>query len=118
MIKDLIKKSDDELKMMVIQLRVQLLENRFKAAQGDLKQTHLIKEIRKLIAKVLTVLHQRNLRIETKDYHRLSKILIEEQNKAAEVADTQPQKLSFLEQAKNKLGSLKPKIKNLTNESK
>lgn len=60
MIKDLRAKTSEELKLLIVQLRTQLMENRFKAAQGELKKTHLIREMRRLVAQTLTVLHERN----------------------------------------------------------
>lgn len=109
MLKDLRQKTDAELKMMVVQLRARLMENRFKAAQGELKETHLIRELRRLVAQVLTIMHERRLVMETKDYHHFNKILLEEQAKAAAAQTPAVKKPNFLEQAKSKLGSLRPK---------
>ncbi|MDQ0513626.1 large subunit ribosomal protein L29 [Mycoplasmoides fastidiosum] len=108
LIKDLRQKQDDELKMLVVQLRIQQMENRFQAAQGELTKTHLIRETRRLIAQVLTVLHERNLRMETKDYHRFSKIIIEENNKQA-ATEAAEAKTGLLDQVKTKLSGLKLK---------
>lgn len=66
-IKDLRNKSSADLKLLVVQLRTVLMENRFKAAQGQLNKPHVMKEVRKLIARALTVLHERNEPMETGD---------------------------------------------------
>ncbi|WP_391592146.1 LSU ribosomal protein L29p [[Mycoplasma] cavipharyngis] len=109
LIKDLRQKKDDELKLLVVQLRIQLMENRFQAAQGQLTKTHLIKEIRKLIARVLTVLHERNLRMDTKDYHRFNQMIIAENQKAQAAVGEEKNQVSFTERIKSKLGGLKIK---------
>lgn len=63
MIKDLRTKTDLELGELITKLKVQLLETRFKIANGEVENTHLQKEIRKTIAKAMTVLSERNVKI-------------------------------------------------------
>lgn len=61
--KDLRNKSDDELLKLVADLKGRLLKLRFDAANGKIEKTHLIKEIKKTIARALTILNERELNI-------------------------------------------------------
>lgn len=63
MIKDLRTKSDNELGNLISRLKVQLLEMRFKIANGEVEGVHKLKEIRKTIAMAMTVLSERNVKI-------------------------------------------------------
>lgn len=63
MIKDLRTKSDNELGNLISKLKVQLLEMRFKIANGEVEGIHKLKEIRKTIAMAMTVLSERNVKI-------------------------------------------------------
>ena len=63
MIKELQNKTDIELGQLICKLKIQLLELRFKAANGELETTHTAKEIRKTIANAMTVLSQRNVKV-------------------------------------------------------
>ncbi|MDE7088369.1 MAG: 50S ribosomal protein L29 [Malacoplasma sp.] len=63
MIKDLRTKSDNELGNLISKLKVQLLEMRFKIANGEVEGVHKLKEIRKTIAMAMTVLSERNVKI-------------------------------------------------------
>lgn len=63
MIKELQNKTDIELGQLICKLKIQLLELRFKAANGELENTHTAKEIRKTIANAMTVLSQRNVKV-------------------------------------------------------
>ncbi|WP_412032250.1 50S ribosomal protein L29 [Malacoplasma muris] len=63
MIKDLRKKTDIELGELISSLKVQLLEYRFKMANGDVEGIHKISEIKKMIATAMTVLSERNIKI-------------------------------------------------------
>jgi large subunit ribosomal protein L29 len=57
-IKDLRTKSQDELLKMVSELKGKLLALRFENATGQLAETHLIKETKRNIARVFTVLKE------------------------------------------------------------
>lgn len=57
--KDLRKKTDEELKQMVLDLKAKLLSLRFAAANGEAEKSHLMKEVRKTIARALTILNER-----------------------------------------------------------
>ncbi|MDE7433835.1 MAG: 50S ribosomal protein L29 [Mycoplasmoidaceae bacterium] len=61
MIKELNQKSNKELCTLIVKLKLQLLESRFKMAAGELEKTHKIKEIRKTIAQAFTVLNSRDI---------------------------------------------------------
>lgn len=63
MIKDLRKKTDIELGELISSLKVQLLEYRFKMANGDVEDLHKISAIRKMIATAMTVLSERNIKV-------------------------------------------------------
>lgn len=63
MIKDLRNKTDTELGELIAKLKVQLLETRFKMANGELEDISKRKEIRKTIAMAMTVLSERNVKI-------------------------------------------------------
>lgn len=63
MIKELMKKSDVELGELISTLKIQLLEYRFKMANGEVEDLHKIKETKKMIAMAMTVLSQRNIEV-------------------------------------------------------
>lgn len=65
--KDLRKKTNDELAEIVTKLKSQLLEIRFSAASGETSKANNSAEIRKTIARALTILNERELSsVETK----------------------------------------------------
>ncbi len=70
MVNDLRKKSNKELGDLIIKLKNQLLEYRFKAAVGQLEKTHKIKIVKKTIAVSFSILNERNvnLSISSHDY--------------------------------------------------
>ncbi len=61
MINELRKKSNKELGNLIIQMKAQLLEYRFKAASGSLEKTHQVKLAKKTIAMSYTILRERNV---------------------------------------------------------
>lgn len=63
MIKELQKKTNEQIGEIIVKLKLQLLESRFKFAVGEIEKTHKIKEIRKTIAQALTVLNSRKVDI-------------------------------------------------------
>lgn len=63
MIKDLRKKTDLELGDLISKLKVQLLEMRFKMANGQVNEVHKISGIKKTIAMAMTVLSERNIKV-------------------------------------------------------
>ena len=68
MIKDLRTKTDNELGSLISKLKTQLLEMRFKIANGEVEGLHKQKEIRKTIAMAMTVLSERNVKISFSTY--------------------------------------------------
>lgn len=63
MIKELRTKTDLELGELIAKLKMQLLETRFKMANGEIEGVHKRKEIRKTIAQAMTILSERNVKI-------------------------------------------------------
>lgn len=66
--KELRAKTNEELIDLVIKLKGQLLQYRFKLAHGELDKPHLIKETKKVLARIYTILTERkvNLNLLTK----------------------------------------------------
>lgn len=62
--KDLRKKTNDELAEIVTKLKTQLLEIRFSVASGETEKVANAAEIRKTIARALTILNERELQQE------------------------------------------------------
>jgi large subunit ribosomal protein L29 len=56
---DVIGKSDDELKEELIALRKEAFNLRFQTASGQLENTARVRLVRRDIARIKTVLHQR-----------------------------------------------------------
>lgn len=63
MIKDLRVKKDIELAELITKLKTQLLEIRFKVANGENKEPHTAREIKKTIAIAMTVLSERKAKL-------------------------------------------------------
>ena len=59
MIKDLRKKTTEELAELVVKLKEQLLQIRFSVANGEAEKLHTANQIRKTIARALTVINER-----------------------------------------------------------
>ncbi len=57
--KELKNKTEEELKKILSQYRESLREMRFKVAQRQLKNVREIREIKAVIARILTILNQR-----------------------------------------------------------
>lgn len=85
--KDLRKKSDTELAAIISKLKAQLLEIRFSIANGEQEKLHTIKEIKKTIARVLTILNERNVNITLKK--------VSNQKKSEAVFDTTKDKVAI-----------------------
>jgi ribosomal protein L29 len=62
-IKELNTKTSQELAILVFRLKLQLLEYRFKKQAGQLEKSHMTNEVKKTIAKAMTVLKSRNVDI-------------------------------------------------------
>ena len=58
-IKEVREKSSDELKKTVEDMKVELFDLRFARATGSIDNPMRIRELKKSIARVLTVLHER-----------------------------------------------------------
>lgn len=59
--KDLRKKSNAELAELITKCKQQLLEIRFNVANGEAEKLHVISDIKKTIARSLTILNERAL---------------------------------------------------------
>jgi ribosomal protein L29 len=60
---ELLNKSNEELCSLVLQLKLKLLENRFLRSKNQVKNTNEPKEVRTTIARILTILNTRNIRV-------------------------------------------------------
>ena len=58
-IKEVREKSSDELKKAVEDMKVELFDLRFARATGSIDNPMRIRELKKSIARILTVLHER-----------------------------------------------------------
>lgn len=58
------KKNSSELNVMLLELRKEAFNLRFQRASGGLTKTDRTKEVRKLIAKVMTIQNERKLNLE------------------------------------------------------
>ncbi len=61
--KELRAKTDQELIDLVIRLKGQLLQYRFKQAHGELEKHHLIKQTKRLLARIYTILTERQVKV-------------------------------------------------------
>ncbi|AJC49992.1 50S ribosomal protein L29 [Mycoplasma flocculare] len=59
--KELLKKSSSELNSLLLEYRSELFTLRFKNQSSNLEQSHKIAQIRKIIARILTIISQKNL---------------------------------------------------------
>ena len=59
-IADVRAKSDDELKQLMTDLRKEAFNLRFQRASGQLENTARVRQIRREIARILTILGQRS----------------------------------------------------------
>lgn len=60
---ELNKKTNEELAALIMRLRSQLLESRFKQIVGEIEKTHTMKQMRQMIARCMYILRTRNLKI-------------------------------------------------------
>ena len=60
---ELRQKSTDELKKMVVELKEKLLKLRFKNAFGQLDNPMEIRKAKKQIARILTILRERGVKV-------------------------------------------------------
>ena len=58
-IKEIREKSSDDLKKTMDEMKVELFDLRFARATGSIENPMRIREIKKSIARILTVLHER-----------------------------------------------------------
>ncbi|MDC4163273.1 50S ribosomal protein L29 [Mycoplasma bradburyae] len=108
--KELRAKTTEELTQLVTQLKGRLLEYRFKLAQGELDKTHIIKETRLTLARVLTILTERNVKI---NVNQMVSSFAKEQAKQKEIQEA-VKKVKELKAARDK----KNKEKRLANAEK
>lgn len=83
-IEELRKKNDLELLKLISELKGKLMALRFENATGQLNETHLVKQTKKDIAKVFTILNERkhNINIEEKnlDHKKETKTKVSKEN--------------------------------------
>lgn len=70
-----------KIKSMAIQLKASILENKFKLTQGEITNTDIFKQSRKVIAQLLTILHERGEKITSKDWKEYGDTNKEKQDK-------------------------------------
>jgi large subunit ribosomal protein L29 len=58
---DIRAKSEDELKQQLVDLRKEAFNLRFQKASGQLENTARVRQVRRTIAQIKTILHQRHL---------------------------------------------------------
>ena len=58
-VQDLRQKSDDELNQEVLELKKEAFNLRFQRASGQLENTARVRQVRRDIARIKTVLHER-----------------------------------------------------------
>ena len=58
-VEDLRQNSEDELKQQVLDLKKEAFNLRFQRASGQLENTSRVRQVRRNIARIKTVLHQR-----------------------------------------------------------
>lgn len=58
-VEDLRQKSDDELNQQVLDLRKESFNLRFQRASGQLENTARVRQVRRDIARIKTILHER-----------------------------------------------------------
>ncbi|EKE73572.1 MULTISPECIES: 50S ribosomal protein L29 [Oceanibaculum] len=56
---DIRAKSEDELKQQLVDLRKEAFNLRFQKASGQLENTARVRQVRRTIAQIKTILHQR-----------------------------------------------------------
>ncbi|MDR3163504.1 MAG: 50S ribosomal protein L29 [Mycoplasmataceae bacterium] len=61
--KELKAKTNEELCSLIMRLKLQLLESRFRMAHGELEKTNVLYDIRKTIARAMTILTQRHIKL-------------------------------------------------------
>lgn len=59
--KDLRKKSTEELAELIVKMKEQLLQIRFSVANGEAEKLHTANQIRKTIARALTIINERKI---------------------------------------------------------
>jgi large subunit ribosomal protein L29 len=59
-VEDLRQKSKDELSQQVLDLRKEAFNLRFQRASGQLENTARVRQVRRDIARIKTILHQRS----------------------------------------------------------
>jgi large subunit ribosomal protein L29 len=58
---DIRAKSEDELKQQLVDLRKEAFNLRFQKASGQLENTARVRQVRRTIAQIKTILHQRHV---------------------------------------------------------
>ncbi len=121
MINELRKKSNKELGNLIIQMKAQLLEYRFKAAAGSLEKTHQVKLAKKTIAMSYTILKERNVDlivsstdhalVEYKDGKRIITSIKDGSETKAETPKKEPKKIVEVKKETPKKEEKKPATK-------
>tara|TARA_R110001606_G_scaffold261061_3_gene409132 strand:- start:163 stop:357 length:195 start_codon:yes stop_codon:yes gene_type:complete len=58
-VEDLRQKTEDELNQQVLDLKKEAFNLRFRRASGQLENTSMVRQVRRDIARIKTVLHER-----------------------------------------------------------
>ena len=58
-VEDLRQKTEDELKQQVLDLKKEAFNLRFRRASGQLENTSMVRQVRRDIARIKTILHER-----------------------------------------------------------
>lgn len=86
--KELLKKTPSELNSLLLEYRSELFILRFKNQSSNLDQSHKIAQMRKIIARILTIISQKNLQENprpkklTKKQKKLKKITFSHRSKS------------------------------------
>ena len=62
---ELNKKSNEEICALIVKLKSQLLESRFKMAMGEVSKTHVLPNIRNTIARCMYIIYTRGFKVTT-----------------------------------------------------
>lgn len=82
MMKELRSKNDEELLQLFVRLKGQLLQMRFLHASGELDKTHKIQQVRRMLARVFTLLNER--KVDARKIHAVADKAILHQASATE----------------------------------
>lgn len=79
-IKELRKWDTPQVKSKIIEIKSSILENRFKLSQGELSNTSVIRQSKRIVAQLLTILKERNEKITFKDWKQYGELANKKEN--------------------------------------